>query len=255
MKFKGMDELAKHVPELKSTGGRILIVFYAISLVALVTAYFIVTDNIPTWSIDSQIIIVSLGFLILSLFFSRKQAYKDKYGELAYRNAFAHYIMPGLALIFGAVAHAGYMNGPEIPQGWWTNVFLALGWLSLLIGAALCVRSIFTFGADNLALLYVYYPQDGRIINSTIYGILRHPIYAGVLRLFIGLALINGNANSIAFAILIPLGFVGWTRLVEERELVERFGDNYLDYRKRVPAFFPKLRDLGIFFKFLLTGK
>ena len=255
MHFKGMDILAKHIPELNSTGGRVRTILYALFLLALVTTYFIVTDNIPTWSIDSQIIIVALGFLVLSLFFSRKQAYKEKYGELAYRNAFAHYIMPGLALIFGAVAHAGYMNGPEIPQGWWTTVFLALGWLSLLIGAVLCIRSIFAFGANNLALLYVYHPEEGCIINSSIYGVLRHPIYAGVMRLFIGLALLNGNANSIAFAILIPLGFVGWTRLVEERELIERFGADYLDYRKRVPAFFPKLRNLGSFFNFLLTGK
>ena len=255
MKFKGMDALAKHVPELNTTGGKVRIAFYAIFMFALVTAYFIITDNIPTWSIDSQIIVVALGFLILSLFFSRKHAYREKYGELAYRNAFTHYIMPGLALIFGAVAHASYMNGPEIPQGWWSTIFSVLGWLMLIIGSILCVRSIFAFGADNLALLYVYHSEEGRIVNSSIYSVLRHPIYAGVLRLFIGLALLNGNANSIAFAILVPLGFIGWTRLVEEKELIERFGEAYLDYRKQVPAFFPRPGNLGAFLNFLLTGK
>ena len=57
------------------------------------------------------------------------------------------------------------------------------------------------------------YPEEGRIINSSIYGILRHPVYAGVLRMGIGLALLNGNGNSIAFAILMPLGLTGWIRL------------------------------------------
>lgn len=255
MELKGTDILAKHVPELNSTGGRVRIALYTMSLLALVTVYFTVTDNIPTWSIDSQIIIVALGYLILSMFFSRRQAYKEKYGELAYRSAFVHYVIPGLALIFGAVAHAGYMNGPEIPQGWWTSVFLVLGWLSLLIGTVLCIRSVFTFGADNVTMIYVYHPEEGRIVDAKIYGILRHPVYAGVLRVAIGLALINGNANSIAFAILLPLGVFGWIRLVEERELVERFGQAYRDYRRQVPAFFPKLRNLGAFFNFLLTGK
>jgi protein-S-isoprenylcysteine O-methyltransferase Ste14 len=255
MKLKGMAILAEHVPELNTLSGRVCAIFYALCLITLVTTYFVVTDNIPTWSIDSQIIIVALGFLVLSLFFSRKQAYKERYGKLAYRNAFAHFVMPGLALIFGAVAHAGYMNGPEIPQGWWSTVFFALGWLTLIIGSILCVRSILAFGADNLALLYVYHPEEGQIINSSIYSVLRHPIYAGVLRLFIGLALINGNANSIAFAILVPPGFVGWTRLVEEKDLIERFGETYLNYRKRIPAFFPKPCELGTFFNFLLTGK
>lgn len=62
MKFKGMDNLAKHVPELNSTSGRVRIALYAIALFVLVSAYFIITDNIPTWSIDSQIIIAALGF-------------------------------------------------------------------------------------------------------------------------------------------------------------------------------------------------
>jgi protein-S-isoprenylcysteine O-methyltransferase Ste14 len=255
MKFKGMDTLSKYVPELNSAGGKVKITLYAIFLFTIVTAYFIITDNIPTWSIDSQIIIMALGFIVMSLFFSRKQIYKEKYKELAYRNAFAHFIMPGLALIAAAITHAGYMNGPYIPTGWWAIVFFVLGWYMLCIGAILWIRSIFAFGADNLSWLYVYYPDEGKIVDSSIYRILRHPIYAGLLRVGIGLALLNGNANSIAFAILLPLGFIGWTRLVEERELIERFGQSYLDYRKHTPAFWIRMRDLGSFYKFLITGK
>jgi protein-S-isoprenylcysteine O-methyltransferase Ste14 len=163
--------------------------------------------------------------------------------------------MPGLALILSAIAHAGYMNGPFVPQGWWTIVFLAAGWFMLCIGALLWIRSVFAFGADNLALLYVYHPEEGKVIDSNMYSILRHPIYAGVLRLGVGLALLNGNANAIAFAILLPLGLTGWIHLVEEKELIERFGQSYLDYRKHTPAFWPRLRDLGAFFKLLITGK
>jgi protein-S-isoprenylcysteine O-methyltransferase Ste14 len=255
MKLKGMDILSKYVPELNSTNGKARVALYALFLFALTTLYFILTDNIPTWSIDSEIIISALGFLILSFFFSRKKVYKEKYKELAYRNAFAHYAMPGLALLFGAVAHAGYMNGPFVPQGWWTIVFLALGWFMLSTGALLWVRSIFTFGVDNLALLYVYHPEEGRIINSSIYSILRHPIYAGVLRVVIGLALLNGNANAIAFIIFVPLGFSSWVRLIEEKELIERFGQPYLDYRKHTPAFWPRLRDMGKYLTFLFTGR
>ncbi|MBM3178848.1 MAG: isoprenylcysteine carboxylmethyltransferase family protein [Chloroflexi bacterium] len=255
MNFKGMDVLAKYVPELNSTGGKIRIGLYAIGWVSLVTAYFIITDKIPTWSIDSQILVIAVGYLVLSQFFSRKQAYKEKYKELAYRYAFAHYGIPGLALILSAVAHAGYMNGPVIPTGWWTIVFLVLGWFMVCIGALLWIRGVFTFGADNLAMLYVYYPEEGKIISSSIYSVLRHPVYAGVLRVGIGLALLNGNANAIAFAILMPLGLTSWIRLVEEKELIERFGQSYLDYRKRTPAFWPKLRDLGTFFKFLIMGR
>jgi len=254
MKLKGLDSLSKHVPELNSASGRTRIVLYVMSLLALVTAYFITTDNIPTWSIDSEIIIASLGFLILSLFFSRKPVYQEKYKDLAYRNAFAHYALPGLCLIFGAVAHAVYMNGPVIPTGWWTTVFTVLGWYWVLVGAILWIRSIATFGVDNLNLLYVYHPEESRIVDSSIYAILRHPIYASAIRVWVGLALLNGNGNSVIFSVFVPLGLTGWIRLVEEKELLERFGKPYLDYRKHVPAFWAKPRDIGKFFKFLLTG-
>ncbi|MBK8821889.1 MAG: isoprenylcysteine carboxylmethyltransferase family protein [Anaerolineales bacterium] len=255
MESNGFDALARHVPELNSTGGKLKIILYALGLCALVTAYFLVSDNIPTWSIDSEVIISALGFLILSFFFSRKQTYKEKYKELAYRNAFAHFAIPGLALIFSAVAHAGYMNGPFVPVGWWTVVFLTLGWFMVCIGALLWIRSVFTFGVDNLMLLYVYHPEEGRIVTSSIYSILRHPIYASALRVWVGLALLNGNANSIIFTIFVPLGLTGWIRLVEEKELIERFGKPYLDYRKQVPAFWPRLQNTGKFYKFLFTGR
>ena len=255
MELKGMDQLRARVPDLNTPRGNLRVGLYVLAWFALVTFYFITTDKIPDWSIDSQIVVIALGFLWLSLFFSRKKAYKEKYGNLAYRNAFAHFGVPGLALILSAVFHTGYMNGPFVPHGWWTDIFVPLGWLMLLVGAGLWIRGIRAFGFDNLALLYVYFPEEGQIVDSNIYSVLRHPIYAAVLRVIIGLGLLNGNADALAFILLAPLGLFGWIRLVEEKELLERFGASYADYRKRVPAFWPKWRDLGKFFGFLLKGE
>jgi hypothetical protein len=51
------------------------------------------------------------------------------------------------------------MNGPFVPRGWWTILFVVVGIWLLIVGAALWARSIFAFGFDNLGLLYVYYPE------------------------------------------------------------------------------------------------
>jgi protein-S-isoprenylcysteine O-methyltransferase Ste14 len=56
------------------------------------------------------------------------------------------------------------------------------------------------------------------------------------------------------FALLIPAGLTVWLRFVEERELVQRFGERYDAYRRATPAFWPKLRDLPHYWKFLLRG-
>ena len=254
MNLKGMDILQTHFPDLGTPSGRLRIASLFLFWFGFVTTYFILSDNIPTWSIDSQILILTIGFLVISQFFSRRLAYQKKFGERAYRNATLHFLIPGLGFIFAAVIHAAYMNSPFVPRGWWTTLFQLLGIWLLASGLVLWMRAILTFGVDNLLLAHVYHPGDGPLMNSEIYEILRHPIYAGVLRVIFGLALLNGNANSLAFIPFAPLGFTGWIRLVEERELIERFGNDYLEYRRRVPAFWIKFTAIPAYLRILFKG-
>src|SRR5574341_731859 len=252
MDFKGMDQLRRHVPDLQTRDGEARLGLTFAAMFTLVTLFFTWVDRaFPEWMPDGEIVFLALGFLVMSLFFSRKKIYQQKYGELAYPRAFAHYALPGLAIIIASIAHLAYMSGPVIPDVWWKPVLTWAGWAFVIVGAALWARGVATFGADNLALLYVYFPKEGKLVNSSIYSVLRHPLYAAVLRLAIGLALLSANWYSLLVAALMPLGLTGWIRLVEEKELLERFPD-YAEYRKRVPAFWPKPRDLIKFFRFLI---
>lgn len=254
MKLKGFDEIAKHVPDLNSTGGRTKLALRFGGFFILTTAYFIISDQIPTWTMDSQIVVMALGYLILSRFFTQKKIFIEKYKEMAYRQAFVKFAIPGLAIIFAALAHITYMNGPKFTQPVITTVLSALGWLCVVVGAILFVRSLFTFGIDYITMVYTYFPEEGHIVNNNIYSVLRHPIYAGALRFGIGLACLNMGIYALSFAILLPLGLTGWIRLVEEKELLERFPD-YVEYRKNTPAFWPKITKLPAFFNFLFTGR
>jgi protein-S-isoprenylcysteine O-methyltransferase Ste14 len=202
---------------------------------------------------DGEIVIMALGFLLMSRFFSQKKRYQQKYGEFAFRQAFVRFIIPGLAIVFASIAHLGYISGPQIPPLWWTKVMIALGWVLIVIGVILWIRSVAAFGIDYLTMLYVYYPEESRIVKSSIYSILRHPIYAAALYIGIGLAFIHTNWYALLVAIILPIFLTGWVRLVEEKELLERF-PNYAEYRKSVPAFWARPRDLLKFFRFLLLN-
>ena len=254
MQLKGFNHLAQNVPELNSTGGRMKIAASFLGMFGLTTLYFILTDNIPTWTLDSQIVVMALGFLLLSRFFTQKKKILDTHGDAAYRYAFGRFNIPGLALIFAAIAHTAYMNGPKFTQPAILNVFTWLGWLHVLIGAVLWLRSVATFGVDNLTMLYVYFPAESRMVNSSIYKTLRHPIYGAAIYLCVGLVLLNAGIYPLTFILFLPLGFFGWVRLVEEQELLERIPE-YAEYRKHVPAFFPYPNHILDFFKFLFTGK
>jgi len=255
LNLTGVDALRGHLPELNSAAGQARMTLMAVLVFALTTAYFLVTDQIPTWAIDSQIVVVALGFLIASLFYSRKKLYLQKYGALAYRNAFFRFVIPGHMILFAAVVHVAYINGPRLPSGWWSLPMLVLGCWFLAVGLTLWFRAVIAFGADHLAMLYVYYPEQSRLVDTAIYAVLRHPTYAATLRIVAGLALLNGTAFALTFALLMPLGLTGWIRLVEERELIERLGQSYVEYRRGVPAFWPRPASLRKFFQFLLVGK
>ena len=251
--MKGTQELSRHFPDLLTAQGRLKLAARALLVFTLTTLFFLWSDQaIPNWQPDGQILAIMLGFLVTGRFFWQKRAYQQRYGDLAYRNAFVHFALPGLAIIFAAVAHSGYMPGLEIPAVWWKSYLTALGWIFLGTGAGLWTRSVFVFGADNLALLYVYHPEAGRLVDTQIYEVLRHPVYSGVLRVIIGLCLLNGNWPALVFAALAPLGMTGWLRLVEEQDLIKRF-PSYAGYRQRVPAFWTW--QVGRFWRFVLSGK
>ncbi len=254
MNIKGMDALRKHVPELQNQTGLALAISALAAVLIATTLFFILVDSrFSEWMPDGEIVILALGLLIMSRFFSQKKTYKQKYGDLAYRNAFLRFNIPGLGIVFASIAHLGYMSGVEIPDLWWKPILIGIGCVFVVSGVLLWVRTVAVFGMDNLTMLYVYFPEESRITNSSIYQVLRHPIYAAALDIGFGLAMIHANWYSLLVALILPIFITGWVRLVEEKELLDRF-PGYSDYRKRVPAFLPRLRDYKVFFRFLISG-
>ena len=83
--------------------------------------------------------------------------------------------------------------------------------------------------------------HDHELVTGGPYGIVRHPIYTGLLAGFIGSAIALGEWRGLVAAALVLLAFARKIRL-EERWMQERFGDAYRRYRQRVPALVPGLR-------------
>ena len=83
--------------------------------------------------------------------------------------------------------------------------------------------------------------RKGKLLREGIYGVVRHPRYLSALVSLVGIALVS---NYIGLYILVLLLFqVGYLTIVlEERELVERFGDAYRQYQREVPRLIPRFR-------------
>jgi protein-S-isoprenylcysteine O-methyltransferase Ste14 len=84
----------------------------------------------------------------------------------------------------------------------------------------------------------------GKLLRYGIYARLRHPRYASAGLGVIGnVLLINYVGLYILLPLVIPMGL--WLLALEERELVERFGDAYRQYQREVPQLIPRLRRTG----------
>jgi protein-S-isoprenylcysteine O-methyltransferase Ste14 len=80
---------------------------------------------------------------------------------------------------------------------------------------------------------------EGNLVTDGIYDRVRHPQYFGLFIVSIGLMI---QWPTLVTLLLWPVMFIVYYRLAmkEERKMSELFGERYLDYKKSVPAFFPR---------------
>ena len=85
--------------------------------------------------------------------------------------------------------------------------------------------------------------QDHELITGGPYGLVRHPIYTGLLTGFLGTAIAIGQVRGmVAFAFLFAML---WFKLrLEERWMRLQFGEVYEQYAQRVPALVPLPRKI-----------
>lgn len=78
------------------------------------------------------------------------------------------------------------------------------------------------------------------LVKSGIYGLIRHPLYLSIFLFGTGVMLKDPGKIQLILG-LVNLIAVYVTARIEEREMIKRFGDEYLDYMKETKMFIPYL--------------
>lgn len=80
--------------------------------------------------------------------------------------------------------------------------------------------------------------QDHELIRGGPYRFVRHPIYTGILLGFVGSAIVRDEWRGV---LAVAIGYAAlWRKLkLEERWMIERFGDAYRKFQAEVPALIP----------------
>jgi protein-S-isoprenylcysteine O-methyltransferase Ste14 len=149
--------------------------------------------------------------------------------EIAYRSVLL------VGLIVSLVPSHGY-EGPlrlwyPTRDLFWTSVALIVVGFAFSWWARIYLGSLWSGQVTK--------KENHRVVDTGPYGIVRHPIYTGILLAVFATAAVKGTILGIAGALIITLGLWMKARL-EEGWLRQELGANaYDDYRRRVPMLVP----------------
>jgi protein-S-isoprenylcysteine O-methyltransferase Ste14 len=120
-----------------------------------------------------------------------------------------------------------------VPHSLLTNILSSVCAVSGLAIAIVARRTL----ADNWSGV-VTFKRDHELVTHGIYHYVRHPIYTGVLLMFISTLLLVGTLGIVLGFLVIFLGL--WLKSKQEEALMERhFPAQYPEYKRRVKALIP----------------
>jgi protein-S-isoprenylcysteine O-methyltransferase Ste14 len=78
------------------------------------------------------------------------------------------------------------------------------------------------------------YSEQNKLITSGVYSFGRNPMYFGILLILIGEAILLGNIICFVIPVIFFILISSVTIPVEEKSMEKKFGQKYLDYKKKV---------------------
>lgn len=142
--------------------------------------------------------------------------------------------IPGLSLVISRDVESNFVlpNILPYPLNIFTGAFL---FASGLILSLWTVIIFFKIGKGTPA---PFIPTQ-KLVTSGPFAHSRNPMVLGFIVYIIGLGIILNSLSFIGIGLVIPLFYLVYIKLVEEKELKARFGKNYISYKKRVPFLIP----------------
>lgn len=287
MKLKGVDKLREKMPDYP--GRRIFIIPIRAIFIALLAYLFLIFLDIlprlfhtiaflaliePVLPLLGSILMASIALWLIGTLWSKRDHLKSEYGDLSYQMVISRGLT-GICLVMPVALHifTSVRSLPPVPPLndlttlFSSSILSHLGFPIILdVGIRLCIsgillilglltarRSFLTFGIDYMTVVYLYFPEESELQEHEIYSVIRHPTYMGAVLLGMAGLFFRFSIYSILLFFIFYILFRIQIRR-EEIELIERFGEGYIEYKERVPALHVRPKDFRKFIRFLTTG-
>ena len=90
------------------------------------------------------------------------------------------------------------------------------------------------------SLVYISGNKRRELITAGPYSIVRNPLYVFSLIGAVGIGLASENLLILSLMVGFYVAYYPFTILAEEKKLEDKFGEVYLEYKRRTPRFLPK---------------
>jgi len=84
-----------------------------------------------------------------------------------------------------------------------------------------------------------------KLVITGPYTYCRNPMTLGTAAFYLGVAIWVGSLSALGLGLIYPVGILVYIKLIEEKELEERFGSEYLEYKRKTPFLIPRLWEKG----------
>jgi protein-S-isoprenylcysteine O-methyltransferase Ste14 len=190
------------------------------------------------WINFAILIVATLLTLVFYVLSAGPAALEKKIGPRAYQKCARYRMLSGLFMFVASANYVLYVFYPlpislaqTFPWPWWVSILIAL--LIAIPSGYLWVRGMQDAGEETML------PKKEHTMYGGIYQKIRHPQAVGELPFWWVFAFLCHSPFLVLYSFVwVPIFVIMcWA---EERDLVQRYGKAYQEYRQRTGAFFPK---------------
>ncbi|HTV83424.1 MAG TPA: isoprenylcysteine carboxylmethyltransferase family protein [Acidobacteriaceae bacterium] len=189
-----------------------------------------IPEEARRWTLELWIVLTAVW--VAGMFMTRQTARRQTLNSRIWQIGI---VLLGCWLLFGRGTGIAWMDAAAFPV---TTPVAIAGLATTLSGVAFAIWARVTLGANWSGVITV--KEGHTLVRRGPYRIVRHPIYTGLLIALAGTALTLGPVRG--FLAVPVCGFGFWLKmLMEERFMLEAFGEEYSRYRHEVRALVPFL--------------
>ena len=152
----------------------------------------------------------------------------------------------GSALFFAVAPAVGaggvpyLLTGWEVEREWWLPVRV-VGVVMVGAGGIVLVQAFVRFVREGLGTPAPIAPTERLVVGGP-YRYVRNVMYIAVTAVICGQGLFLGSPGLLVWAAVAWAAMAAFVRSYEEPTLAGRYGAQYEEYRRTVPAWWPRLR-------------